>query len=160
MSIEATTSSGMAIVKTAWYIWSIALFEYLNIPTEQFWILWVLMFIDFITWIGKQYRVDKREIKSHLAWLWAMKKIATLTAVLSVALILKWLGIDDTKYVTAVLSIFIMAEGYSTIQNVYAIRTWTILPEFDVISIFLKTVWEYMKQRIENAVKNPEWKIK
>lgn len=158
MSIEATTSSGIAIAKTAWYVWSIALFQYLNIPTEQFWILWVLMLIDFITWIGKQYRVDKREIKSHLAWLGAMKKIATLTSVLSVALIIKWLGIDDTKYVNAILGIFIMAEGYSTIQNVYAIRTGNILPEFDVISILLKTIWEYMKQRIESAIKNPEWK--
>jgi hypothetical protein len=67
-----------------------------------------------------------------------MKKIATLMSVLSVALILKGLGIGEGRYVASILGIFIMAEGYSTIQNVYAIRTGKILPEFDAISILIK----------------------
>lgn len=33
-----------------------------------------------------------------------------------------------------------MAEGYSTIQNIYAIRTGKILPEFDVISLLIKNI--------------------
>ena len=120
------------------------------------------MIIDFITGVGKQYRIDPVKITSHAAWLGAMKKIATLVSVLSVALILKGLGIEETKYLVAVVGIFIAAEGYSTIQNVYAIRTGNILPEFDVISIVLKALGDYFKQRIEQAIKtgapsfNPE----
>ena len=147
------TSSSIALLKTSWYLASAAVFQYLNIPSEQFGILSALMIIDFITWVGKQFRIDRKEIKSHLAWLWLMKKVATLMSILSIALILKGIGIDDHKYVTSVLGIFIMAEGYSTIQNIYAIRTGKILPEFDVLSLIIKTIGEFFRDRIENAVK-------
>jgi hypothetical protein len=46
-----------------------------------------------------------------------------------------------------------MAEGYSAIQNVYAIRTGEILPEFDAISIILKGFSEFLKAKIETAIK-------
>lgn len=46
-----------------------------------------------------------------------------------------------------------MAEGYSTIQNVYAIRTGKVLPEYDVISLLLKSLGDYLRFRIEKAVK-------
>lgn len=139
--------------KTAWYIAVVGLFEYLTIPTEQLGILTVLMLIDFITWIGKQYRIDPKEIKSHLAWLWLMKKIATLFSILSIALIFKGLNLSSEQYVVWIISIFITAEGYSTLQNIYAIRTGKILPEFDVISIVLKNIGEFFKQKIEDMVK-------
>ncbi len=82
-----------------------------------------------------------------------MKKVATLVSVLSVALVFKGLSINEQRYVVGILSIFITAEGYSTLQNVYAIRTGKILPEFDVISIVLKNIGEFFKQKIEDMVK-------
>ena len=151
--IDWTTWTGIAIAKTSGYVFAAAVFQYLNVPTEQFWILATLMLIDFVTWVWKQFRIDRKEIKSHLAWLWLMKKTATLMSILSIALILKGIWIDYHKYVTSVLWIFIMAEWYSTIQNVYAIRTWKILPEFDVLSLIIKTIWEFFRDRIESAVK-------
>lgn len=152
--LDQTATWAIAISKTTGYVAAAAIFQYLNVPTEQFWILATLMLIDFATWVGKQFRIDRSEIKSHLAWLWLMKKIATLMSVLSIALILKGIVIDDHKYLTSVLGIFIMAEWYSTIQNVYAIRTGKILPEFDVLSLFIKTIGEFFKDRIENTVKS------
>lgn len=110
MAFDATTSAGIAAVKTSGYIGLIAAFQYLNVPLEQFAILAGLMLIDFLTGVAKQYRVDKSQIKSHLAWLGAMKKLVTLIVVLSFALVLKGLGIEEHKYVVAVLAIFIAAE--------------------------------------------------
>lgn len=155
MAVLESTTAGVWIgkIKTAWYIVSIGMFEYLAIPSEQLSILATLMFIDFITGVGKQFRIDPKEIKSHLAWLWVMKKIATLISLLSVALVFKGLSINEQKYVVWILSIFITAEGYSTLQNVYAIRTGKILPEFDVISIVLKNIGEFFKQKIEDMIK-------
>lgn len=148
-----STWTWIASVKTLWYFAAVWLFEYLAVPTEQLWILAALMLIDFITWVGKQYRIDPKQIKSHIAWLGAMKKVATMISILSIALVLKWLAIKETQYLVAMLSIFIMSEWYSTIQNVYTIRTGKILPEFDVISIVIKNAWEFFKQKIENMVK-------
>jgi len=150
---SATASAWIGWLKTAWYIVSVWMFEYLAIPTEQLSILALLMFIDFITGVGKQFRIDPKEITSHLAWLWVMKKIATLVSVLSVALVFKGLSINEQRYVVGILSIFITAEGYSTLQNVYAIRTGKILPEFDVISIVLRNIGDFFKQKIEDMVK-------
>lgn len=47
------------------------------------------MIIDFITGVGKQYRINPKKITSHAAWIGAIKKIATLIAVFSIALIFK-----------------------------------------------------------------------
>ena len=69
MEFDATTSAGIAAVKTSGYIGLIAAFQYLNVPLEQMAILAALMGIDFLTGVAKQYRIDKSKIKSHLAWL-------------------------------------------------------------------------------------------
>lgn len=111
------------------------------------------MVIDFITGVGKQFRIDKRKITSHAAWIGGIKKIATLIAVFSIALIFKGIKLDGDAIISGMLAIFIMAEGYSIIQNVYAIRTGKVLPEFDAISLVLKSLGDYMKYRIERAVK-------
>ncbi len=76
--LDQTTSAWIAFVKTSWYVSAVALFQYLNVPTEQFSILASLMLIDFLTGVWKQFRIDRKEIKSHLAWLWLMKKTASL----------------------------------------------------------------------------------
>lgn len=61
--------AAISSAKISGYLGLVAAFEYLNIPLEQMGILALLMLIDFITGIAKQYRIDKTQIKSHLAWL-------------------------------------------------------------------------------------------
>jgi hypothetical protein len=55
------------------------------------------------------------------------------------------------------LSILIVAEWYSAIQNIYAVRTGKELPEYDVISILLKKISEYLQERLDK-VTIPIWK--
>jgi len=86
------SSSTIAYIKISGYAGAVAFFSYLNIPTEQMGILSVLMMIDFVTGVGKQFRVDKSQIKSHLAWLGVMKKVCSIILILSIALVVKALG--------------------------------------------------------------------
>lgn len=109
-SANSQAVAAISSAKISGYLGLIAAFEYLNIPLEQMGILTILMIIDFITGVGKQFRIDKRQIKSHFAWLGLMKKVGTLIVVLSLALILKGLDIDESQYIKGVLSIFIAAE--------------------------------------------------
>lgn len=150
--IDSTTASAIGTLKIAWYLSAFALFEYLNIPQAQLGILAILMIVDFASGVGKQYRLDKSKITSHDGWLGAIKKVATLCAILTIALVFKGLEMDAGAYIKGALSIIIMAEGYSIIQNIYAIRTGNILPEFDVVSILLKSFSDFLKKRIETAV--------
>ena len=62
---------------------------------------------------------------------------------------ISFLKIDPDYYVQTVLSVLIMAEFYSIIQNVYAVRTGIILPEYDVISIALKRLTGVIQDFIE-----------
>lgn len=146
------TTSVIATTKTTWYLGAVMIFEFLNLPEGQIGILAILMVIDFISGIGKQYRVDPKKITSHKGWIWIIQKAGTFIAVFTVALIFKGLWMDGSTYINAMLAILIMAEGYSVIQNVYAIRTGTMLPEFDVISTILKGFSEFLKIKIESAI--------
>lgn len=110
------------------------------------------MVLDFVTGIGKQYAIDPREITSHKAWLGAVKKVGTVVALFTVALVMKALELEADGYVKGFLAIIIAAEGYSIIQNVYAVRTGQILPEFDAISIVLKKLSEFVKGIIEKSI--------
>jgi phage-related holin len=146
-------ASAIGNAKLTGYLLIVALFEYLGIPSSQITILGILMVIDFATGVGKQFRIDRRNITSHAAWMGAMKKVATILALLSIALMFKGLEIEANGYIKAILGILIMAECYSIIQNVYAIRTGVCLPEFDAISILLKSFGDFIQKRIESTVK-------
>jgi len=143
----------MENIKLIWYMASAFLFVYLEIPQTQIVLLSVLMIIDLFTWIAKQATIDASKISSHNAWIWVLKKLIVLIAVLSVAIAFKALEIQISIYLKTVLWILIMSECYSIIQNTYTVRTWEVLPEYDVISILLKRVWIIIKSKIETLLK-------
>lgn len=140
----------IAFLKVSIYAAVIAAFNYLHIPTEQIGILAVLMGLDFVTGVMKQYRFDPQKIQSGRAWLGVMKKVATMIFLLSIALVLKATNIAEIQYIQTVLSILIVAEGYSITHNVYAVYSGEILPEFDVITIFLKNIQGFFEKKLKN----------
>ena len=71
---------------------------------------------------------------------------------------INFLKIDPEYYVQTVLSVLIMAEFYSIIQNVYAVRTGVILPEYDAISIALKKLTGFIQEFIEKLTTLPKKK--
>mgnify|MGYP000969740808 CR=1 len=66
--------------------------------------------------------------------------------------------IEPDYYIQTVLSVLIMAEFYSIIQNVYAVRTGVILPEYDAISIALKKLTGFIQEFIEKLTSIPKKK--
>jgi phage-related holin len=152
MSPIVETTTAISTVKLCWYATAIAVFEYLNIKDTQICILAILMIIDFIAWIWKQFRINPRDITSNKAWLWAFKKISTLMIVLSFALMFKGIEIDWTFYINWVLAVFIMAETYSIIQNIHTIRTGELHTEYDVISKIIKVIWDFVWDLIDKKL--------
>jgi len=86
------------------------LFAYLDIPQEQLAILAVLMVIDFVSGVAKQWRVDPSKLTSKRAWIGVITKSASLSAVLTIALIIKGLQLDTSFYLSAMIGLLIMAE--------------------------------------------------
>lgn len=142
----------MTELKIPWYIAIVFVFEYLDIKEAQVSILSILMIIDTITWVAKQYKLNKNEITSHNAWKWITKKMLTMMFLFSFALMFKWIDIDWTAYIKSVLSLLIVSEFYSICQNVYSFRTGKKVNEYDAVSLIIKFIWE-------SLVKVIEWKI-
>jgi len=155
MNHNEGTSWIMEWVKTLGYFVSVFTFDYLNIPQEQLSILWGLMVLDTITGIAKAYKTNPKTITSHALWAGVLKKFVTVLVVYILAMIGKGIGIPPEHFVEWGLSILIMAEWYSALQNIYAVRTGVVLPEYDVISIILKKLGETIKNKIDNL--QPRW---
>jgi len=139
----------IASIKTFWYVAVTSVLVYFNIPQEAFYIFASLMFIDTITGIAKQYRVESIWLTSKRMSIGIMAKFVTLMFLFSGWLVINFFKIDPEYYIQTVLSVLIMAEFYSIIQNVYAVRTGIILPEYDVISIALKRLTGVIQEFIE-----------
>ena len=148
----------IATIKTFWYVAVTSILVYFNIPQEAFYILASLMFIDTITGIAKQYRVESIWLTSKRMSIGIMAKFVTLMFLFSGWLVINFFKIDPEYYIQTVMSILIMAEFYSIIQNVYAVRTGVILPEYDVISIALKRLTGVIQDFIEKLTTLPKKK--
>ena len=141
----------IASIKTLWYVAVTSILVYLNIPQESLWVLGSLMIIDTITGVAKQYKVESIGITSKRMNIGIMTKFVTLMFLFAGWLVINFLKIEPDYYVQTVLSVLIMAEFYSIIQNVYAVRTGVILPEYDVISIALKRLTGVIQDFIEKV---------
>ena len=148
----------IASIKTFWYIAVTSILIYLNIPQESLWILGSLMVIDTITGIAKQYKVESIGITSRRMTTGIITKFVTLLCLLSGGLVINHFDLDPKYYIQTVMSILIMAEFYSIIQNVYAVRTGIMLPEYDAISIALKRLTWFIQDLIEKLTTIPKKK--
>lgn len=151
MIAEMTTTH-----KLAGYVAAIGVFEYLSIEETQVAILSILMIMDVLSWLAKQYKLDKKEITSHRLWQGLIKKILTIMFLFSFALMFKWLELDGGTYIKWALSLLIMSEFYSITQNVYSYSTWEKVKEFDAVSLVIKFIWEQLLEVIEKTI----WKKK
>ena len=148
----------IASIKTFWYVAVTSILVYLNIPQESLWVLGSLMIIDTLTGIAKQYKVESIGITSKRMTTGIVTKFVTLMFLFSGWLVINFFKIDPEYYIQTVLSVLIMAEFYSIIQNVYAVRTGVILPEYDAISIALKRLTGAIQDFIEKLTAIPKKK--
>ena len=116
------------------------------------------MIIDTITGIAKQYKVERIGITSKRMTSGIITKFVTFLCLLSGGIVINYFDLSPQYYIQTVMSILIMAEFYSIIQNVYAVRTGVILPEYDAISIALKKLTGFIQEFIEKLTSIPKKK--
>lgn len=152
MLCETTT---ITVLKYIGYWCAVTLFNYLHIPNLEFSILALLMVIDFLSWVSKQIRLNPQELTSHKAWLWIQKKVWTLASVIVIALMLSVISFWWTeKYITSFIALLVMSETYSILQNIYIIRTWEKITEYDVVSRVIRWVWDIIANAIEKTLES------
>ncbi len=130
------------------YLPIVAFLLWLDISSEQFLILALLLVIDFMTGIKKVYEL-KGDLKSCRAVAGFMTKGLILLLVLSLAFMAKGLHLNFELYLSFFISALIVSETYSIFGNVYSSITKEAVTEFDAVAFVILRV----RRRIEIMVK-------
>lgn len=58
---------------------------------------------------------------------------------------------------TCILSILIVAEGYSVIGHLYSINYWKQLEEIDALKLLFERIAKLLKSKIDDTLPPKEW---
>ena len=123
--------------------------SYTGFPAEPAGALASLMALDFISGLTKAY-VCGEPITSRRMKAGAASKLILLLVPLAVALAAKGAGRDLDPLLGWVISLMILAELYSFVANLYAIKTGESLPEFDVIHAVGKRIQRILEAMMDH----------
>lgn len=122
----------------------------LSIPEEPFYILAILLMLDYLTGILKVF-VLKGHIRSYRAIAGLLTKGSILVLVLVLALMAKGLELDFKLYLSLFLSALIISETYSIFGNVYSAINKEEIAEFDAVSMVIKRVRLVLERVLINS---------
>lgn len=128
------------------YFFLVPLFTYTGISGELVGILAILICVDIITALIREYAVGHR-IKSRTFWIGVSAKMLLIVIPFIVILVGKGAGLDLLSMGRVTLSIFTVAEGYSIIGNIVQIRKKDVtIDEQDAITSVIKGVEKTFKK--------------
>ena len=132
-----------------------AIFAYLNIDTEPFIILVILMVMDTLLGATKAVRLGQKFSFRALLIGYSMKLIFLIIP-LSVALMGKALGYDFHQVVSITLSILSIAEMYSILGSIYSIKNKKEVDKLDVVSELLIAFRKMLKKTLNSLMEKLE----
>lgn len=123
-----------------------------ELSTEAFAIFGVLIVIDTITGILRSSRVfGARSVTSLKLTSGVISKLLIIGVPLIIAWAGKGAGIPMGALAQGALSMLILAEAYSILGNIHAIRTGKNVKEFDAINWVLEKVRTTIEHYLKNA---------
>ena len=139
----------MSRLKTLWFGAGGFIVSYFWITTEIIVILAVLMLLDFITGVVKSIAIWKK-VQSKKATMGMLSKLFLLFIPFVIVMCWKLTGINSQALAGAVMGIIGLAEAYSIVSNIIAIRTGKDVEEHDAITMLLQKLKEIIKWRMDN----------
>lgn len=129
------TLDTLALIGNGIILAAAAVMAFTGLPAEALTVFAVLMLVDYFSGIGSAVAVGT-PITSRKMKVGVISKIITFLIPLVLAATLKvTIGVGNATVVSFALSILIIAEAYSIISNLHAIKTGKYLPEFEVIAL-------------------------
>lgn len=122
-----------------------AFFTYLNIDSEPFFILMILMVLDTLLGAIKAVRLGQT-FSFRLLLIGYSMKLLFLIIPLTVALMGNSLGYDFGVVVSITLSILSISEFYSIFGSIYSIKNRREVDKLDVVSELLTVFREMLKK--------------
>ena len=144
-------------INVAWGLTLWAILEYFWIGSETLIILSAMLFLDWLFWVIDAYMQGTLESKLMVRGL--VKKLTRWCFPFIVIGVLRGAGFDSTELITtAMLSILIVAEGYSVIGHIYSINYKQQLPEIDALKMLFERVAKLFKGKVDDTLKEKEEK--
>jgi len=128
----------------------VALLLYLGLDAEAVVGLTVLLGLDMITGVWKTIALGKKP----QSWRFAnglLSKLVLIIVPFSLALAAKAVHVDLTVFIWATIDALILSELYSILGNIYSIRTKQEAEEFDVMSLILKKIRQFINKVLDDA---------
>ena len=145
----------LAFANILWWLTLWAFLEYFWVSSETLIILSVMLLLDWIFGVVDAY--IQWNLKSKLMWLGLVKKLTRRCFPFIVIGVLRWAGFSSTELITtAMLSIMIVAEGYSVIGHIYAINYKQELPEIDCLKFLMKSIADLFRNKADELSKKKQ----
>lgn len=145
----------------AWGIGLGVILDYFWMSSETLIILTVMLVLDWIFWVINAY--IQWTLQSRLMVNWLVKKLTRWCLPFIVIAVMRWAWFDNTHIIaTSILSILIVAEGYSVIWHIYSINYKENLPEIDCLKLLFKWIASLFKWKLDDLSPkdNGEWNEK
>ena len=137
-----------------------AVLEYFWMTQETLIILTVMLILDRAFWVINAY--IQGNLQSKLMVTGLVKKLTRRMLPFIVIAIIRGAGFDNVNIIsTALLSILIVAEGYSVIGHIYSINYKEQLPEIDALKTLFQWITKLLKWKVDETLppkKEDEWK--
>lgn len=138
-------------VNIAWGISLGMILEYFWMAQETLIILTAMLVLDRIFWVINAY--IQWNLQSKLMVTGLVKKLTRWLLPFIVIAVLRWAWFDRVDLIsTAILSILIVAEGYSVIWHIYSINYRQNLPEIDCLKILIEQIANLFRKKIESEL--------
>lgn len=122
-------------------------FAYLGMDLETTLLLVILMLTDSVLGAVKSYRLGYK-VKLSIFWWGISTKFIFILIPMTLAVVGKKIPIDFTASVNIIMIVMIISEAYSILGNVYAIRNKEEVEKIDAISLIIKKIRDWMKNKI------------
>ena len=146
------TEAEWVIVNVAWGFTLATILEYFGIGSETLIILSCMLILDRIFGVVDAYMQGTLESKLMVRGL--IKKLTRWCFPFIVIGILRGAGFESSELIaTAMLSILIVAEGYSVIWHIYSINYKQQLPEIDALKMLFEWIAKIFKGKVDDTLK-------
>lgn len=131
----------------------IYIFTYTWVNHEVFTILSILMLLDIISWLAKTIVVWKKPTSRRFV-IGIVSKVLVLIIPMVLWMTAKGvLWIELKGFVNVVLSMLVLAESYSVLQNIISVRQRKEIEEYDAMTAVLNFILKEVKRLIEEGFK-------
>lgn len=148
----------LAFTNILWWISLGVILDYFWMSGETLTILTAMLVLDWMFGVINAYIQWNLESKLMVNWL--VKKLTRWCLPFIVIAVLRGAWFDNTHLIsTSILSILIVAEGYSVVWHIYSINYREQLPEIDALKYLFQWIAKLFKWKLDDLSpkKEDEW---